>query len=144
MNVEINKSKFSDIYNHLKNCDEHFIPILSTYVDLNSYSKKLESTADCFEYWSNQSLIGLLAIYKIANSNSVFITNMSLIHNYFGKGYAHILINSAVSFYRNEGFSNMELEVDVNNIRAIKFYAKNLFKIENNNGKKLFMKRNLK
>tara|TARA_B100000959_G_C14529913_1_gene439063 strand:- start:130 stop:564 length:435 start_codon:yes stop_codon:yes gene_type:complete len=144
MIVKFNKSKFSDIYYHLKCCDEYFTPYLSTYVDLNSYSKKLESNADRFEYWNNQTLIGLLALYKRVDSNSVFITNMSLIHNFFGKGYANNLINRAVSFYKNEGFSRIDLEVNINNIRAIKFYSKNMFNINSSEGKNIFMKRNLK
>ena len=144
MMVKFNQSKFSDIYNHLKHCDKYFTPFLSSYVNLNTYSKKLENNADRFEYWSNQKLIGLLAIYKRANTNSVFITNMSLINSFFAKGYANNLINKAVLFYKDVGFSKIDLEVNISNIRAIKFYSKNMFNIKSSEGKKILMRRYLR
>lgn len=144
MIFKFNQSKFSDIYNHLKHCDKYFTPFLSSYVNLNTYSKKLQNNADRFEYWSNQKLIGLLAIYKRANTNSVFITNMSLINSFFAKGYANNLINKAVLFYKDVGFSKIDLEVNISNIRAIKFYSKNMFNIKSSEGKKILMRRYLR
>ena len=144
MIVKFNQSKFSDIYNHLKCCDKHFTPFLSSYVNLDSYSKKLESTADRFEYWSDQTLIGLLAMYKRVNTNSIFITNMSIINSFFGKGYASNLINKSVLFYKDGGFSRIDLEVNINNIKAIKFYSNNMFNIKSSEGKKILMTRNLR
>ena len=144
MIFKFNQSKFSDIYNHLKHCDKYFTPFLSSYVNLNTYSKKLQNNTDRFEYWSNQKLIGLLAIYKRANTNSVFITNMSLINSFFAKGYANNLINKAVLFYKDVGFSKIDLEVNISNIRAIKFYSKNMFNIKSSEGKKILMRRYLR
>lgn len=144
MIVKFNQSKFSDIYNHLKCCDKYFTPFLSSYVNLNTYSKKLQNNADRFEYWSDQKLIGLLAMYKRENTNSVFITNLSLINNFFAKGYANNLINKAVLFYKDMGFSRIDLEVNTKNIRAIKFYSNNMFNIKSRKEEKILMRRKLR
>ena len=64
--------------------------------------------------------------------------------SFFGKGYANNLIIKAVSFYTDQGFSKIDLEVNKNNIRAVKFYSKNMFNIINSEGKKILMSRNLK
>ena len=83
-------------------------------------------------------------MYKRENTNSVFITNLSLINNFFAKGYANNLINKAVLFYKDMGFSRIDLEVNTKNIRAIKFYSNNMFNIKSRKEEKILMRRKLR
>ena len=71
-----NKASLSTILRHLVKVDDLFVPTLSSYVNIDLYSKKIFEKADRIEIWKNQELVGLLAFYT--NLTSIFVTNVSL------------------------------------------------------------------
>lgn len=125
-----NKTRAEDIYDHLSRCDYDFKPSLSSYVDLNLYSKKLYEKSERFEIWRNNHLIGLLAVYINEVDKSIFITNLSIERSLRGQSFGLKLINmmlKEVNFMNT--FESIKLEVKSKNIHAIKFYEKVGFKL---------------
>ena len=67
------------IFDHLSNCENNFIPPLSTLVELKAYAKKIAIKAECFEAWAEGELVGLVAAYcndyqkKVAYIKSVSV-----------------------------------------------------------------------
>ena len=83
---EIKKAGEKDIIEHLRECNDSFIPPLSDRVELVTYSKKLFEKAVTFEAWEKKKLIGLLAIYlNDEEIESAYITNVRLLEDHFGK-----------------------------------------------------------
>lgn len=125
-----NKTRIEDIFNHLSRCDTDFKPNLSSYVDLNLYSKKLYNKSERFEVWQNNHLLGLLAVYVNKKDKFLFITNLSLEKELRGQGFGLKLIDLMLNElnFKNT-FKIIRLEVKTKNIQAIKFYEKIGFKL---------------
>tara|TARA_B110001452_G_C15240585_1_gene429541 strand:- start:1891 stop:3063 length:1173 start_codon:yes stop_codon:yes gene_type:complete len=136
INYEINLSTQKDIQKHLEDCSNSFIPPLNTYVNIQKYSKKIFTKSIRFESWYKNELIGLLAIYSNTSFNKAFLTNLSLNNKYENKGIGHKLVRNCKSYLISKQMNNIDLEVNIQNHKAIKFYKKNNFvikKIINNN-----------
>mgnify|MGYP006123798543 FL=1 len=136
INYEINWSTQKDIQKHLEDCSNSFIPPLNTYVNIQKYSKKIFTKSIRFESWYKNELIGLLAIYSNTSFNKAFLTNLSLNNKYENKGIGHKLVRNCKSYLISKQMNNIDLEVNIQNHKAIKFYKKNNFvikKIINNN-----------
>lgn len=74
-------------------------------------------------YWGGGQLIGLIAAYE--NTEWVYITNVSVIEQYKCNGIGTNLMNMLIENNQNKIF---ELEVDLHNKNAIRFYTKFNFK----------------
>ncbi|NGX84747.1 GNAT family N-acetyltransferase [Aequorivita sp. KMM 9714] len=81
-----NKSTEQQIKEHLWRVDKDFKPALHTYVDIDSYSKKLANSAVRLEYFNENQLIGLMASYFNLDNKFLFITNFSIEKEYRGQG----------------------------------------------------------
>jgi len=115
----------AEIFEHLLECSDNFIPNLAETVNIRDYSKKVFENAITFEAWENNKLIGLVASYFNDNKNRKgFITNVSVSKNYQGKGIAAILLNMCKNYGAKYNFNSIKLEVNKNNILAIKLYKK--------------------
>lgn len=125
-----NHTRVNDILRHLSKCDYDFNPNLSSYVDLDLYSKKLCGKAERFEIWSNNNLVGLLAVYSNKKDNLLFISNLSLDKEIRGQNMGNKLIDLMLNEYKvnSNFFKRIRLEVKKDNTSAIKFYKKNGFK----------------
>lgn len=125
-----NETNMDEIFIHLSKCEYDFKPNLSSYVDLNLYSKKLFEKAERFEVWKNESLIGLLAVYINKNDNSLFISNLSLDKELRGQNIGTKLIDFMLNDFKTNNifFESIRLEVKKDNIIAIKFYERYGFK----------------
>lgn len=125
-----------DIQKHLLECQDSFIPPLSSTVNIDEYSRKIFASAFTVEAWEQEKLIGFIAVYlNDPQKNMGFITNVSLLTEFKGKGIASKLLESCVDSARKSGFKFIKLEVAVMNDNAIKLYEKYGFKIvstENN------------
>jgi ribosomal protein S18 acetylase RimI-like enzyme len=127
MDYKVNKASSQDILVHLMSCDNSFIPPLSETVDLPSYAEKLKTRATTFEIWNQSKLIGCVACY-FDNPEDVFVTNVSVLPDHTGKGYARFLLKQAVEYGRVNGKKKALLEVYSQNQNAILFYQKIGFK----------------
>lgn len=89
----INTATPEDIYLHLEECQYNFVPPLNARVDIKEYSEKISAKAVTFEAWDDKILAGLLAAYFNDDEKiSGFITNVSTLKRYQGKGIAAELV----------------------------------------------------
>ena len=126
-----NSSSKNDIKNHLERCNTLFKPALSSYINLNTYSKKLSERARRYEVFFKGELVGLVAIYQTEDCG--FITNFSVEKDFIGKGVSSELMKSCVDDVKKQNLGIIRLEVFKENERAVKFYFKYGFIVENDN-----------
>jgi ribosomal protein S18 acetylase RimI-like enzyme len=130
MTVEyyFNRAIESEIEEHLKLCENNFIPPLSERVNLHRYAKKISDKAVRFEAWEENILIALIAAYCDDNENrSVFITSVSVLKEMQGKGLASKLMKQFIKHIKAHGFKQAILQVSKKNVDAIRFYGKHSF-----------------
>lgn len=122
LNYKIKTATIDEIYLHLLKCNSNFIPPLDTKVDLIHYSKKLHEKSVTFEFWDENLLTGLVSCYF--NLEDAFITNVSIIPKYNGKGIASKLMSSCIDYSIKKKIQEIKLEVSILNIKAIHLYYK--------------------
>ena len=121
-------AKEQEIYLHLQECNDNFIPPLNGKVNLKDYAKKLFEKSVTFEAWADGSLKGLIASYFNSTENNIgYITNVSVTRDYQGKGIASALMNSCVKYAQEYKFNEIILEVHKDNKDAILLYKKHGF-----------------
>jgi ribosomal protein S18 acetylase RimI-like enzyme len=112
-----------DIHAHLAACDMHYSPRLSFKVDIDRYSRKMSTNARTFEAWSGRVLVGLVAAYlNDRESRAGFITNVSVVREFVGRGIASVLLDRCLRKAGNEGMTKVRLEVGTQSDGAIHLY----------------------
>lgn len=125
--ILFNQSSEQMILNHLKRVSPLFKPMLSSYVDLPIYAKKIFEKANRIEVWNNGCLIGLIAYYLNIEESFAFITNVSLEKEFVGRGIATQMME--MLYIKTAGkIKVIKLEVKSINSSAINFYNKLGFK----------------
>lgn len=138
---ETNKATATDIEFHLNTSKQSFVPNLDSYVNIGSYASKIREKGNTFEAWFNGKLIGLIAAYYNEKNRSAFITNVSIVKDFEGKGIARQLLSDCMSFMQNKGALKIDLEVKPENTKAMEFYLRNGFAIvEKNENYKMYYK----
>jgi GNAT superfamily N-acetyltransferase len=118
------------IFSHLSHCDDSFLPPLSSRVEISGYAHKIAKNAERFEAWKNSELIGLLAAYcNSSNNDTAFITSVSVLPEWRGRGIASRLLVNCMTHVRNLGFTGIELEVGADNKAATFLYQSHGFTI---------------
>lgn len=112
------------IAEHLALCDSAFIPALSSRVSLCDYALKMKNHALCLEAWVSGQLTGLLCLYCNDLTAGAFITNLSVIPGFQGKGIAHQLLQDGIQQIRQKGFDRIRLELNNANTPAQHLYRK--------------------
>lgn len=139
-NYTINQAKYEDIEKHLLQCSKLFSPALDTYVSIPDYSKKIRDNAITVEAWYSDELIGLVACYlNNDKTHEGYITNVSIIHAYHGKGIAKKLIKNTIEEALSKNFKTLNLEVEVDNKLAIELYRQSDFVLNGRIGSKYLM-----
>jgi ribosomal protein S18 acetylase RimI-like enzyme len=114
-----------NIFTHLMECDNLFIPPLSKTINLDQYSNKLSTNAETFEVWAKEQLISLVAAYLNDFESKVgFITNVSTSPEYTGNGLAQNLLRNCIGHSKKLGFISLMLQVHCENTLAIRLYKK--------------------
>jgi ribosomal protein S18 acetylase RimI-like enzyme len=120
-----NKASVEEIDEHLRKCDADFVPLLSSRVEISDYAQKIASKAMRFEAWSKGVLIGLVAAYCNDREKSIaFITSVSLMKEWMGKGIATHLMHQCIKHMHVQGIRQICLEVASDNMSAIRLYEK--------------------
>ena len=133
-----------EIFLHLVECSDSFIPPLAKRVDIKEYAKKLTAKAQTFEAWADELLVGFLAVYFDDNTKGIaFITNVSVLNRFVGCGIASNLLNMCFEHAKNKQSREITLEVNEQNRAAICFYKKFSFSIYETNGDTLSMKKKI-
>ena len=131
------------VQQHLIECSDTFVPNLSSYVNINEYSKKIFEQAVLFTKFDDDKLVGLVAAYDNPTEKFGWITNVSVDPNYSKKGIASELLNRCYKYFETKKYFNIFLEVFSDNEKAIKLYTKQGFinhKIKDN---KMILKQQL-
>jgi len=121
------KASEKDILKHLQACNDAFVPPLSSRVDLETYSRKLSEKAVTFEAWAEGRLMGLIAAYFNNDEKQAFITSVSVVSSYKQHGVASTLLAHCKEHAQQGHFSEIRLEVNKDNVPAVRFYTKYQF-----------------
>lgn len=122
------KASEAQIAEHLSRCDADFVPPLSGRVEIKAYAKKIASKATRFEAWSASTLVGLVAAYCNDRENRIaYITSVSVLKTWTGKGIAARLMSQCVEHAKASGMRQISLEVASDNTPAIRLYEKSGF-----------------
>jgi len=142
LKYKVTTASIEQVYSHLKACDGNFSPPLSSRINLLEYSRKMFEKSVSFEAWQGDVLVGMINAYLNDASNQTgFITNVSVLKEYMGKGIAASLLEMCLESARNLGFIRIRLEVTQENSAAIKLYSKAGFKVVDEFGENLLMER---
>jgi ribosomal protein S18 acetylase RimI-like enzyme len=109
---------------HFAQCDDTFLVSLSQRVNLSDYINKLINKAFNFEAWQGKEIIGLVNAYFNFDTETVFISNVSVVVKQHGKGIASSLLNNCIKLAKEKKIKVISLEVDEKNEKAKKLYAK--------------------
>lgn len=124
----MNKASEAEIAEHLSLCDMDFVPPLSGRVAIKDYAKKIASKATRFEAWSGGTLVGLVAAYCNDREKRIaYITSVSVLHEWTGKGSFTRLIRQCIEHAKVSGMRQIRLEVASDNTTAIRVYEKKGF-----------------
>lgn len=137
----VNRSSETDIFAHLQSCDHQFNPLLSERVNLAEYAHKIKERAYAYEAWDGTILVGLVAAYVNTAERSCYITNVSVLAAYGGKGIAAQLMTDCLDHCHSTAIGKVSLEVANDNQSAIRLYEKFGLKIAEHRGNYLFMQR---
>ena len=125
INYNINTATSDDIDIHLTACNDNFIPALSEKVDIADYALKLSKHAVNFEAWDGGVLAGLIAAYFNDTENGLgYITNVSTVGGYSGRGIASNLLERCIAYGREQQFESIALEVNKQSLAAVNLYQK--------------------
>lgn len=123
-----NKATACEIAEHLSCCDAHFVPHLSDRVEISDYANKIASKATRFEAWSRGTLVGLVAAYCNDQESCIaYITSVSVVKEWMGKGIAAKLMQQCIDHATSIGMEKITLEVANNNSPAKRLYEKSGF-----------------
>lgn len=134
----------ANIITHLSTCDTDFVPPLSSRVEIKDYATKILRKATLFEAWSENKLVGLVAAYLNDNKSHIaYITSVSVLNGWTGKGIATSLISQCIQHAKALGMRQIGLEVASENISAIRFYERSGFHSNGVNAPFVTMSKNL-
>ncbi len=121
----LNEASKEQVVEHLRVCDNDFVPPLSERIKIEKYAAKIEQKAIRFEAWFNSKLIGLVAAYfNDQEKQSAFITSVSVLRGWTGKGIASQLMKQCIRHAKATNMKQLSLEVAIDNYPAISLYEK--------------------
>lgn len=140
LSYRFKKASSDDIIEHLNKCTNDFNPPLNKCVNIIEYGGKIYNKTLTFECWNKNKLIGLIAAYfNDFETNTGFITNVSVIKEYQGYGIASKLLSNTINYAKENKFNKILLEVYKTNNKAIKLYEKYGFKMIKQSNDKIIM-----
>lgn len=132
-----NQADATAILEHLQRCDDQFTPALSSRVNLPEYAAKLALHAERFEVFEGSRLVALVAVY--INADDAFISNVSVEDRLGGLGIGSKLVRDAAANAFSSGASQIRLETDQHNTRALGMYSALGFSSEKSEGNSLYL-----
>jgi ribosomal protein S18 acetylase RimI-like enzyme len=144
VHLKVDTASALAIAEHLRRCDEDFVPRLSDRVEIDEYSRRIVQRATRFEAWASDSLVGLVAAYFNSDKRTAFITTVSVDPGHRKRGLASQLVAQCVAYADERGDSRVLLEVDGANGPAIDLYTTQGFTVADVNERTLSMRRDLR
>lgn len=142
MEIKFEKLKLSEIENCLTSSISDFESFRNRCF-LHEYAIKLFKYADFIVGRSSHNEIGCIIAFYANKKPNVFITHVHTFNNYKRKGYCTKMFEMLINRHRAKGFSNISLEVRIDNNNAISAYSKFGFVVKATNGNKYLMNLNL-
>ena len=118
----IGSASHEDLSIHLKACADYFNPPLDSRVNISDYALKISVRAVTFEAWSADVLAGLVAAYLDRENGKGFITSVSTVKEFTGRGIAKMLMQMCVDYSRKHGIRELSLEVSKESGKALRLY----------------------
>ncbi|WP_242117935.1 GNAT family N-acetyltransferase [Aestuariivivens sediminicola] len=110
-------------------------------INFESYVSKLMEHAKIFSDYRSNQLIAFIAYYSNDPLNERGYLSMLAIHpEYQNRGYGKKLLNLAIEDLRSENFKYFDLQVVMNNKRALKIYQSFGFNLLRMDKKCVFMR----
>src|SRR6056297_1031271 len=111
---EYNKS---DVLELIEKLDRHFVPPLSSRVNLEEYANKLDKFASMILAFSESGkLIGMIAFYNNNQSDKIaYITYLGVLPAFQGNGIANYLLKDCISKCKDKGMNFILVETWENN-----------------------------
>ncbi len=110
---------------HLRSCDENFFADLISRVDIGHYAAKIADKAHLYEAWQGKRLVGLLAAYHNQGEPEFdFISNISVVKDYAGRGIASRLMHACLETSKAGKIGEIRLSVSPLNADALALYNK--------------------
>ncbi|MEW5495167.1 GNAT family N-acetyltransferase [Enterobacter cloacae] len=134
-----NRASREEIVEHFNRCDPLFIASISERIALQDYAQKIVARAWRSEAWQNNTLTGLVAAYYNAQRQQGFITNVSVLPDAQHCGIGSQLLIQSITHLHSLGVTEINLEVDKNNVSAQRLYLKHGFTFGIANGSKITM-----
>ena len=125
----VDRSDAVTILDHLRQCDGSFAPALSSRVDLDAYSRKLQQRATRWEAWTGGSLVGLVAAYLNRDNKTGFVTNVSVLSSFHGRGLGRQLLDGCIKDAWAANMNELRLDVSPLAAAAVHLYARAGFRV---------------
>jgi len=109
---------------HLSRCDSHFKPPLSARIHIPTYAAKIRHKAMTVEAWEGAELIGLIAAYIDDTKRACYLTSISVLLDWNGRGVATALLAELMSCAVQANVESVTLEVSKENPAALSLYRK--------------------
>ena len=126
---------------HMEEISEIIIPPLKERVDLSGYTEKLAKYADIFYAKNQEKVCGSCEVYL--NQKRAYITSIAVFPEYQGRGIGSALLNAVVKEVEMRNIEEIDLEVFMNNIKAICFYKRHGFFAIEEKGKWIKMRKKI-
>jgi len=123
--IRTNEASYAQIAHHLARANKQFVPLLSSRVDIEAYAHKIFDNTYRMEAWDSTELVGLVATYCNDSERMIaYITNVSVFTDWAGKGLGSDLLQRTVLHMQSIGLAQIRLEVDRNNVTAMRLYER--------------------
>ncbi len=134
-----NSIKVDLIYDYLLEMDKEYIPHISDIVDdMYQYAEKIATNAYVLICFVDNSIAGIYALY--INSVYSFMTTGSVKPKYRSRGIFKEFLRRGIKLSKSQGVAFTELEVYVENTKALNSYEKMGYKIYRRKNNKLIMR----
>jgi len=116
---------FISLIKYFKGIDNNYSRVLGNNSSFDNYCEKLSKNAEIFYLELENEKIGILAFYaNNVESKRAYISSISVLSKYYGYGFGKKLLEFLVAYLKKIKFIEIELEVQINNFKAISFYRK--------------------
>lgn len=125
LNIKLNSLTLEELTKHFKLADLNL-----SRITIESHASKVFQHAQLIEAWYNNILIGLIAVYMNDDINkTAYITHVYVYPAYRSKGIANKLLQKCIELVQKKNYIAIGLEVDKNNLSALRLYKRHNFSI---------------
>jgi ribosomal protein S18 acetylase RimI-like enzyme len=138
--IHINTAGIEDLRYHFGLLNKDFIKQLESRKGLKKYIEKVHTNATLYEFWEDNKLIGIAAVYENRDiKKPAYLTNLSVVEKENGKGIGKKLMDVAIESLKEKEYTELLLEVQKNNDNALRLYRQLGFAIDYENSRNAWL-----